>query len=199
MPVADTENIFWKFDRVLWPGTSLSRSPITVVGVAGQVLQVLCSFATGNFGLLRQDDAELAQQTTYTVEGRGAGGNKALTSAVHHQARLLVNGLHWNEAHVGSLHGFANGGGVGRVVLAALAAHSVRRHELGRHQLDGVAVGSEQASPVMGTRATNRSTRSRTSGSIHCTKTSSQCSAVRRLERVYRMLTHTRRPIGPSP
>ena len=34
------------------------------VGVAGQVLKVLCSFATNDLGLLRQDDAELAQQTS---------------------------------------------------------------------------------------------------------------------------------------
>ena len=61
--------------------------------------------------------------------------------------------LHRNEAHVGPLHGFADRGGIGRVVLAAPAAHSVRRHELGGHQLDGVAVGCEPASPVMGTRA----------------------------------------------
>ena len=75
----------------------LTRSPMANLaervaddgaGVAGQVLKVLCGFAT-NVGLSRQDDAELAQQTTYAVEGGDAGGNKALTSAVHHQARLL--------------------------------------------------------------------------------------------------------------
>ena len=50
---------------------------------------------------------------------------------------------------LGSLHCFTDRGGIGRVVLAAPAAHSVRRHELRGHQLDGVAVGRKQASPVM--------------------------------------------------
>ena len=40
--------------------------------------------------------------------------------------------------------------GIGGFVLAAFAAHAVRRHELGGHQLDGVAVHSEEPGPVVG-------------------------------------------------
>jgi hypothetical protein len=47
----------------------------------------------------------------------------------------------------------ADGRGVGRVVLALLAAHAIRRHQLGRHQLDGVAEGLELARPVVRARA----------------------------------------------
>ena len=45
--------------------------------------------------------------------------------------------------------GFADGGGIGRIVLAALAAHAVGGDELGGHQFDGVAVLPEQPCPVV--------------------------------------------------
>ena len=54
-----------------------------------------------------------------------------------------------HKAHVGPGDGFADGGGIGGVVLAALAAHAVGRDELGRHQPDGVAVVPEQPRPVV--------------------------------------------------
>lgn len=55
-----------------------------------------------------------------------------------------------HEAHVGSGDGFADGSGIRRVVLAALAAHAVRGDELGGDQPDGVAVLPEQPRPVVG-------------------------------------------------
>jgi hypothetical protein len=42
--------------------------------------------------------------------------------------------LHRHESHVGSLHGLAGRRSIGAVVLASLAAHAIRRHELGRHE-----------------------------------------------------------------
>ena len=48
---------------------------------------------------------------------------------------------------------FLSGLSVGRVVLAALAGHAVRRDQLGRHQPHGVAVGLEQPGPIVRTRA----------------------------------------------
>ena len=38
---------------------------------------------------------------------------------------------------------------IGGVVLASLAAHAVGDNELGRHQLDGVAVLGEEPGPVV--------------------------------------------------
>lgn len=118
------------------------------VSVAGQIFRVSRGFTAHDFCLLRQDDAELAQQTTDAVDRCGALDHEALPSAVHHQLRLLLFGLHWHESPGGSLHGLADC----RCVLATLAAHAVRRHQLGRHQLHGVAVPGEQTCPVMGTR-----------------------------------------------
>jgi hypothetical protein len=45
--------------------------------------------------------------------------------------------------------GFADRGGVCRVVLAALAGHAVGRDELWRHQLDGVTVLAKLSRPVV--------------------------------------------------
>ena len=69
-------------------------------------------FAPHNLGLLWQDDAKLTHQAANAVDGGRACGNKALAGAVHHQARLLFHGLDWHETHVGSLHGFADCGGI---------------------------------------------------------------------------------------
>ena len=50
---------------------------------------------------------------------------------------------------MGPPHGFADRRGVGRVVLAALAAHPVGRDELGGHQFDAMAVGAKQPCKVV--------------------------------------------------
>ena len=51
------------------------------------------------------------------------------------------------------LHGFANGGGIGGVVLAPFATQSIRRDELRRDQTHLVAHGQSLTRPMMGTRA----------------------------------------------
>jgi hypothetical protein len=58
---------------------------------------------------------------------------------VHQQLALLLDALDGHETHVRPGDGFADGGGVGGVVLAALAREAVGDHELGRHQAHGVA------------------------------------------------------------
>jgi hypothetical protein len=90
-----------------------------------------------------------ADQAAQAVIGGGAFFDEALPGAVQAQDDLLVFFLDRDEAHVRPGDGFADGGGVRRVVLAALAAHAVGRDELGRHQLDGVAVLAEQPRPVV--------------------------------------------------
>jgi hypothetical protein len=123
------------------------------VGVAGQVFQMLARLAAHHLGLQRQHDPELGQQASDAVDARRAFSDEALPRAVHHQLRLLLLGLDRHEAHVRPLHRLADGRRVGSVVLASLAAHAVRRHQLGRHQPHGVAVRLKLPRPVVRARA----------------------------------------------
>lgn len=102
-------------------------------------------------GLLREDDAELREQAAHAVEAGGAFFDKPLACAVQAEDRLLMLVLDRDEAHVGAADGFTDGSRVGGVVLAAPAGHAVRDDELGCHDADGVAVGLEQASPMVRT------------------------------------------------
>lgn len=68
---------------------------------------------------------------------------------MNHQACLLFEVLDGHEAHVWALNGFADRGGVGRIVLAALARHPVGGDELGRDQPHGVARSVEQPGPMV--------------------------------------------------
>jgi hypothetical protein len=104
-------------------------------------------------GLERQHDAELAEQSADAVKRGGALFDKPLAGAVHHQARLLLDIFERHEPHVRALDGFADRGGVGRVVLAEPTGHAIRGHELRSDQAHGVACGLEQACPVVGTGA----------------------------------------------
>jgi hypothetical protein len=69
------------------------------------------------------------------------------------QIALLSSRLDWRRMQVRARNGFADGGGVGGVVLSLLAREPVRRAELGRDQPHGVAVGLEQPCPVVGASA----------------------------------------------
>jgi hypothetical protein len=120
---------------------------------AGQVLEVRCGLAAYGGGLLRQDNAELREQAADAVDSGRALLDQALAHAVHAQPGLLVLALDRNEPHVRSLHCFADRSRVGCVVLAALAAHAIGRHELRRHQPKDVAVRGEQPRPVVRPRA----------------------------------------------
>ena len=99
--------------------------------------------------LLRQDDAEFGDQAAQPVIGGGAFLDEAVAGAVQAQDDLLVLFLDRHEAHVRACHGFADGRGVRRIVLAALAGHAVGGDELRRHQLDGVAVRPKLPRPVV--------------------------------------------------
>ncbi len=92
---------------------------------------------------LWQNDAELGDQPAHPVIGRCAFFDKTLSRAVQAENDLLMLFLDWDEAHVGTRHGFADGGRIGCVVLAALAAHAIRTDELRSHELDAVAIPSE--------------------------------------------------------
>ena len=81
---------------------------------------------------------EVARAAAAEVEGR--------------RERSLPTSAISRYAHVRPLHHLADRHGVCSVVLALLAAHAAERDELGCHQTHGVAVGSEEASPVGRTR-----------------------------------------------
>jgi hypothetical protein len=75
--------------------------------------------------------------------------DKALPGAVQAEDDLLVFFLDRDDAHVGAGDGFADGLGVRRVVLAALARQAVGRDEFGCLQPDGVSVLTELSRPVV--------------------------------------------------
>ena len=90
-----------------------------------------------------------ADEAAQPVVGGGAFFDEPLPGAVQAEDDLLVFFLDRDEAHLRPGDGFADGGSIRGVVLAALAAHAVGGDELGRHQLDGVAVLAEQSRPVV--------------------------------------------------
>ena len=98
---------------------------------------------------LWQDDAEFGDQPAQAVIGRCSFFDKTLSRAVQAEDDLLMLFLDRDEAHVGTRHGFADGGRIGCVVLAALAAHAIGTDELRCHELDGVAIPSKQPCPVV--------------------------------------------------
>lgn len=124
--------------------------PDAAIGPPWELFEVGADFPAQAFNLLRQNDAEFADQATQAVVERGAFFHKTLPGAVQAEDGLLVDVLDRDEAHIGPGDGFADGGRVGRIVLAALAAHPVRCHELGGHQFDGVAEAAELPRPVVG-------------------------------------------------
>ena len=127
-------------DALVKPVQLTQRVANRRVGPAGQILQVRRRLTAHVDCLLRKHDAELAQEATDAVDGGGALLDQALAHPVDTQPRLLVLALDRHEAHVRSLHGLADGLGVGGVVLASLAAHPIWCDELGCHQPSGVAV-----------------------------------------------------------
>lgn len=65
----------------------------------------------------------------------------------------MVDALDRNKAHAGPPNGFTDSRGISRVVLALLARQAIGGDELGCHQPHRMAVGLEQARPVVRARA----------------------------------------------
>lgn len=140
-------------DTLIQPVCVNQQVADAAVGPAGEFLEMGADFPAQPFDFLRQNNAELADQAAQAVVERGAFFNKPLPGTVQAEDGLLIDILDRDEAHVGPGDRFADGGSVGRIVLAALAAHPVRRHKLGGHQFDGVAEATEFPCPVVRTGA----------------------------------------------
>lgn len=110
-------------------------------------------FAPYGAGFEEQHDAQFRQQAPDPVEGGGALLDKALVGAAHHELALLLDGFDGHEAHLPAADRFADGGGVGHVVLAAFAREAVGSDELGGHQAHSVAEVLKLTRPVVGARA----------------------------------------------
>jgi len=123
------------------------------IGVAGKIFEVGANLAAQAADLLWEHDAEFADEAAQAVVEGGAFFDETLPRAMEREDDLLLLFLHRHEAHVGPGDGFADGGGVRRVVLAALAAHAVRGDELGGDEPDGVTLLPEQPCPVVGAAA----------------------------------------------
>ena len=80
--------------------------------------------------LLREHQPELGQQAADAVDASRALGLEALAQAMDAQHALLIGGFDGNEMHLRAAGGFADGGRVVGVVLAALALHPVRGHQV---------------------------------------------------------------------
>ncbi len=120
------------------------------VGVAGQLFQMRGCLLAHHFGLLRQHHTKFDQQAADAVDGGRTRCDKALPRPVHQQSGLLLFGLGRHRTHVRPAYRLTYRGGISSVVLAALAAHAVRRHQLGRYQPHGVAMRLELPRPVVG-------------------------------------------------
>ncbi len=121
-----------------------------LVGIAGQIFEMGADVLAQAGDFLRQDDAEFGDQAADSVIRGGTLFDEALSRAVQGEDDLLVFFLDRNKAHVGAGDGFADGRGIGGIVLAAFAGEAVGGDELRRHQFDGVAVAPEQPGPVVG-------------------------------------------------
>ena len=78
--------------------SSPSGAVSTLIGLfrfAGPALifEVPACFTSNHLGLERQHDAELAQQASNAIDGRRAGLDKTLASAMNEQTRLPGSGL----------------------------------------------------------------------------------------------------------
>ena len=141
-----------------------------LVGIPRKVFEMGADVLAQAGDFLRQDDAEFGDQAADSVVGGGALFDEALSRAVQCEddlmkplrsglssqktrakpLRMLVFFLDRDKAHVGSGDSFADGRGIGGIVLATLAGEAVGGDELRRHQFDGVAVAPEKPGPVVG-------------------------------------------------
>jgi hypothetical protein len=119
-------------------------------------------------------DTEFRRQTAHGVRQHRLLLDQQGSGRMQGQDALLLNVLGWYELHVGPRGGFADRGGIGRVVLLSLLHEGFDR--LGRDQLHVVSESGEHARPMMGRRhkppsppcsfLASRRTRSTRSGAI---------------------------------
>jgi hypothetical protein len=119
---------------------NLWHSPVVRVG--NNVQQFRDSFTPD-----RRDNAKLGKVRPDRINHRSLLANEQMTSAVKHQAALLLRRLGWHEPHVGSGDRLANRLSVSHVVLLPF---DVGLHISRRHQSHGMAEYLQLARPMVG-------------------------------------------------
>ena len=95
---------------------------------------------------LGNDQSKLGQQPSNLIDLGGALFGEPSTNPMQAECRLLILGLNWNEAHIGSADRFTDSFGIVVVVLAALA---IRCHEPGSDDSGIVAELGHFTRPVV--------------------------------------------------
>ena len=112
-----------------------------VIRIGDDVEQLLDTVAAD-----RRDDPELGKMGADRIDHRGLLPNEEMTRAMEHEAALLLGRLGLHEAHARSHDGFADGLGIGSIVLLAF---EVGLHVGRRHQPNGVAERLQLTRPMM--------------------------------------------------
>jgi hypothetical protein len=112
-----------------------------VIWIGDDVEQLLDTVAAD-----RRDDPKLGKMGADRVDHRGLLPNEEMTRAMEHEAALLLARLGLDEAHTWSHDRFANGLGIGGVVLLAF---EVGLHVGRWHQAYGVTERLELTRPMM--------------------------------------------------
>ncbi len=99
----------------------------------GCILNHLRQLTTQHLGTLGEDQTKFGEQPSNTVDASGALFLVPLAQSVNGEHGLLRRHLERHEAHRRPRGRFADRGRVVGVVLAALALHAVRRHEVRCH------------------------------------------------------------------
>jgi hypothetical protein len=98
-----------------------------LVGVVLDQGEASCPPGTRLTSLTRVMSPNSPQKAAYGIEGHGALAHQEIAATVYGQDALLFGALNRHKAHGGSGDGFANGFGIGSIVLAALRPGK-RRH-----------------------------------------------------------------------
>ena len=100
-----------------------------------------------------KDKAVFGEQAPDAVDAGGTLFFVTFAQAVHAQQRLLLRRLDGHKAHAGARGCFADGGCVVGVILAALALHAVRPHEVAGNEPRIKAHLLQSPGPVVGAAA----------------------------------------------
>lgn len=118
--------------------------------LAGMRPSLISDHGSQFFGLLdatRRNNPEFGQVAPQRIDQHGTLPNQQIADTVRSERCLLFWGLDRHKAHRGPAHGFADGFGIGRIMLVAL---HIRFDIAGRHQTHVVPATSDLTRPEVG-------------------------------------------------